>query len=90
MGHDNSDGATPDFEPNRIPLGSKSKGKPSPQSHPTQRERKRKNSFLSVGITKWCKTAVYNYYHQKNKKNLALVTYITISTTNVHIHYDEI
>ena len=34
-------------EPNRIPFGSKSKGKLSPQSYPIQFERKWKYSFLS-------------------------------------------
>ena len=36
------------FEPNRIPFGSKSKGKPSPRSYPIQCERKWEYSFLSV------------------------------------------
>ena len=36
-------------EPNRIPYGSKSKGKLSPRSYPIQCERKWKHSFLSAG-----------------------------------------
>ena len=50
MGYDRGDSFPFDFEPNRIPFGSKLKGKLSPQSYPIQCERKWKHSFLSVNI----------------------------------------
>ena len=49
MGYDRGDSFPFDFEPNRIPFGSKSKGKLSPRSYPIHCERKWKHSFLSVG-----------------------------------------
>ena len=48
MGYDRGDGFPLDFEPNAILFGSKSRGKPSPRSYPTQRDRKLKYSFLSA------------------------------------------
>ena len=48
MVYDRGDSFPLDFEPNRIPFGSKSKGKLSPRSYPIQCERKWKYSFLSV------------------------------------------
>ena len=50
MGYDHDDGFPLDFEPNGISFGSKSKGKLSPRSYPTQFERKSNTSFLSVTI----------------------------------------
>ena len=50
MGYDRGDSFPYDFEPNRIPFGSKSKGKLSPRSYPIQCERKWKYSFLSVTV----------------------------------------
>ena len=50
MGYDRGDSFPFDFEPNGIPLGSKSKGKLSPRSYPIQCERKWKYSFFSVEI----------------------------------------
>ena len=49
MGYDRGDSFPFDFEPNGIPFGSKSKGKPSPRSYPIQFVRKWKYSSLSVG-----------------------------------------
>ena len=46
MGYDHGDSFA--FEPNEIPLGSKSKGKLSPRLYPIQFERKWKYSFLSA------------------------------------------
>ena len=40
MGYDRSDGFPIDFEPNRIPFGSKLKGELSPRLYPIQFERK--------------------------------------------------
>ena len=48
MGYDRGDSFPFDFEPNRIPFGSKSKRKLSPRSYPIQYEMKWKYSFLSV------------------------------------------
>ena len=48
MGYDRGDSFPSDFEPNRIPFGSKLKGKLSPRSYPIQFERKWNTSFLSV------------------------------------------
>ena len=48
MGYDRGDSFTFDFEPNGFPFGSKSKGKLSPRSYPSQCERKWKYSFLRV------------------------------------------
>ena len=48
MGYDRGDSFPYDFEPNRYPFGSKSKGKLSPRSYPIQYERKWKYIFLSV------------------------------------------
>ena len=48
MGNDRDDSFPFDFEPNRIPFGSNSKGKLSPRSYPIQCEMKWKYSFLSV------------------------------------------
>ena len=48
MGYDRGDSFLSDFEANGILFGSKSKGKPSPQSYPIQFERKWNASFLSV------------------------------------------
>ena len=48
MGYDRGDSFPFDFEPNRNPFGSKSKGKLSPRSYPIQFERKWNTSFLSV------------------------------------------
>ena len=59
MGYDRGDSFPFDFEPNGIPLGSKSKGKLPPRSYPIQFERKWKYSLLSVGkeenygLTSW-------------------------------------
>ena len=47
MGFDRGHSFPLDFEPNRIPFGSKSKGKLSPRSYPIQFERNWKYSFLS-------------------------------------------
>ena len=49
MGYDRGDSFLFDFKPNRIPFGSKSKGKLSPRSNPIQFEGKWKHSFLSSG-----------------------------------------
>ena len=48
MGYDRGESFPFDFESNRIPFGSKSKGKLSPRSYPIQCERKWKYSFLSA------------------------------------------
>ena len=48
MEYDRGDSFLFDFEPNGIPFGSKSKGKPSPQSYPIQCEGKLKYSLLSA------------------------------------------
>ena len=48
MGYDHGESFSFDFEPNRIPFGSKSKGKLSPRSYPIQFERNWKYSFLSA------------------------------------------
>ena len=48
MVYDRGDSFPLDFEPNRIPFGSKSKGKMSPRKDPIQFERKWNTSFLSV------------------------------------------
>ena len=48
MGYDRGDSFPLDFEPNRIPFGSISKGKLPPRSYPIQCERNWKYSFLSV------------------------------------------
>ena len=48
MGDDGGDSFLIDFESNRIPFGSKSKGKLSPRSYPIQVERKWKYCFPSV------------------------------------------
>ena len=40
MGYDRDDSFPLNFEPNRTPFGSKSKGKLSPRSYPIQCERK--------------------------------------------------
>ena len=48
MGYDRDDSFLFNFDPNRFPFGSKSKGKLSPRSYPIQYERKWKSSFLSV------------------------------------------
>ena len=48
MGYDRGDSFPFDFEPNGIPIGSKSNGKLSPRSYPIQCERKWKYSFLIV------------------------------------------
>ena len=48
MGYDRGDSFPFDFEPNGLPIGSKSKGKLSPRSYLIQFERKWKSSFLSV------------------------------------------
>ena len=48
MGYDCGDSFPFNFEPNRIPFCSKSKGKLSPRSYQIQFERKWKYSFLSV------------------------------------------
>ena len=50
MGYDRGDSFLFDFEPNKIPFGSKSKGKLSSRSYPIECERKWKYSFLSVAI----------------------------------------
>ena len=49
MRYDRGDSFPFDFEPNRIPFDSKSKGKLSPRSYPIQYERKWMYSFLSLG-----------------------------------------
>ena len=51
MGYDRGDSFPFDFEPNRNPFGSKSKGKLSPRSYLIQFERKWKYSFLSEHTT---------------------------------------
>ena len=48
MGYDLGDSFPFYFEPNEIPFGSKSKGKPSPRSYNILCERKWKHSFLSA------------------------------------------
>ena len=48
MGYDRGDSFPFDFEPNRIPFGSKSKGKLSPWLYPIQCEMNLKYRFLSV------------------------------------------
>ena len=48
MGYDRGDSFPFDFEPNRIPFGSKLKGKLSLRSYPIHCERKWKYSFLSA------------------------------------------
>ena len=48
MGYGRGDSFPFNFEPNRNPFGSKSKGKLSPRSYAIQNERKWKHSFLSV------------------------------------------
>ena len=48
MGYDCGDSFPLDFEPNRIPFGSKSKGKLSSRSYPIQFDKKLNNSFLSA------------------------------------------
>ena len=48
MGYGCGDSFPFDFETNRIPFGSKLKGKLFPRSNPIQCERKGKYSFLSV------------------------------------------
>ena len=48
MGYDRGGSFPLDFKPNRIPFGSKSKGKLPRRSYPIQCERKGKYSFLSV------------------------------------------
>ena len=45
--YDRGDSSPFNFEPNRIPFGSKSKGKLSPRPYPIQCERKWNTSFLS-------------------------------------------
>ena len=50
MGYDRGDSFCFDFESNRIPFGSESKGKLSPRSYPIQSESKWKYSFLSVAL----------------------------------------
>ena len=50
MGYGRGDSFPFDFEPNGFPFGSKSKGKLSPRSYPTQCERKRKYNFLSARL----------------------------------------
>jgi len=58
MGYDGGDSFPFNFEPNRIPFGSKSKGKLSPRSYPFQFERKLKHSFLSVPTQTLTRTAI--------------------------------
>jgi len=53
MGYDRGDRFPVDFEPNGIPVGSKSKGKLSPRAYPIQYERKWNTSFLSLLVTFW-------------------------------------
>ena len=48
IGYDRGDSFPFDSEPNRIPFGSKSKGKLLPRSYPIQCEKKWKHSFLSM------------------------------------------
>ena len=48
MIHDRGDRFPFDFEPNGISVGSKSKGKLSPQSYPIQFESKGNISFLCI------------------------------------------
>ena len=50
MGYDRGDSFPSDFEPNRIPFGSKLKGKLSPRSYSIQFEKKWKYNFLSIGV----------------------------------------
>ena len=50
MRYDRGDCFPFDFEPNGIPIGSKSKGKLSPRLYPIKFERKWKYSFLSVRL----------------------------------------
>ena len=54
MGYDPGDSFHFDFGPNRIPFGSKSKGKLSPRSYSIQCERKWKYCFFSVYLTSKC------------------------------------
>ena len=51
MGYDGGDSIPFNIEPNRIPFGSKSKGKLSPRSYPIQC--KWKYSFLSAVFGVW-------------------------------------
>ena len=48
MGYDHGDSFISDFEPNRIPFVSKSKGKLLRRSYPIQFEKKSNTSFLSA------------------------------------------
>ena len=48
MGYDRGDSFPLDFEPNGIPFGSISKGKPSPRSYPIQFVKKWKSSYFSI------------------------------------------
>ena len=68
MGHDRGDRFPFDFEPNGIPMGSKSKGKLSLRSYPIQFERKWKYSFLSVVARKRIFFAVDNRLDMATQK----------------------
>ena len=63
MGSDLGDSFPFNFEPNGIPVGSKSKGRLSPRSYPIQFERKSNMSFLSVDLR-------IKAYQSKNNQNL--------------------
>ena len=66
MGYDRGDSFPLDFEPNKLPFDSKSKGKLPPRSYPIQCERKWKASFLSAR----------EIYARKHEQFASLMSYI--------------
>ena len=83
MGYDRGDSFPLDFEPNKLPFNSKSKGKLPPRSYPIQCERKWKASFLSAentSVSVWEEFVPnggfgsprpnWPFYYEKNKKKI--------------------